>query len=136
MFHIGVTVETHPDSVLAGLTIHAVHHGERGRRGDNTYSQRLRHLEAARDFFIGKIVAKAVVVSIELDAGIVKFLTDLVELIHGNGAAPFAQLFAFHMLWLGVTVPKLALSQPHRDHTFNGIVERPVPKAVGLHAYL
>src|SRR5690349_15373374 len=86
-------VERYLHSVLIGVRSHALGDADRGGSGDQIYPERLCHMKAAVDFLVAEVIAKAVVKAHQSDAGVVEFLTRLLELAHGRGESPFTGLF-------------------------------------------
>ena len=136
-FHIVVAVHAHEHFRLGGEGIDALGAGYRGRRREARDAESVRHLEAALDLGVGEIVAEAVVVSVEQDAGVVELLADVFEHVHGCGCAPVTQRgAAAGCLRLDMALPQLAFTQADLYHSLDGLIEGSVAEAVALRAEL
>ncbi len=101
-----------------------------------SYAERLGHLKTAGDLFVGKVIAKAQVVGVKLNAGAIEFVTHFPELVQRHGQPPLTKRFAALPARFDVALVEFTTAQADLDHPLNGIVQGPVPKAVALHSDL
>src|SRR5258708_7635723 len=103
------------------------------RSGQAFHSERLRHLEAPFDLLVVEVLAEAVIVGVEDDAGGMELRPHFHKVVHADSGAPHPKFVALH-LRLDVTLPQLGVADPDFLHSLDGIVERAVPEAVALRA--
>ena len=104
-------------------------------------AERLRHLEAAVDLFVGVIVAETVIVGLELDARAVELFADRGEMIKRGGQPPLPLLLAGLGASRGRLRPRLdvagkelTFADADPGHGLDRLVERHGAEAVGLDA--
>ena len=80
--------------VFIGERGHALGDADGGRCGDGADAERFRHFESALNFVVGETGVEAVIVGVDGDAGVVEFLFQALEMVHGDAEAPVAQIVA------------------------------------------
>ncbi len=106
------------------------------------------------DLFVGCVLAERQVVGVEVDAGIIELLAHASEIIERHSQPPLPKLFDLRSFACArdsapcvklssartaifdVRREELAIAEAVGHHSLDGLIDRQIPEAVGLHSQL
>src|SRR4030095_14774269 len=122
--------------MLLGKLVHPASHAWVGGGSHYRSTQCLCDEKPLINFRVCHFFAKAIVVSTQLNSRIFDFLSGLFKEGKWRLQPPFAQALSLEVFWLQVSAPKLDTIDASFDNAIDGLVERPVAKAVALNSNL